>query len=133
MERNLKGFAAAGSLFLAMFAAEAGFAQKQGGILTMAPSQREFRGHPASRRELSLRPTLNFMRLVVSRRSHRPRHRLGEHDPGLRAVGHKYDSLSSPHLETMIVSVAGAPCQKTSLVGMAIANETGQLRNRWRR
>jgi hypothetical protein len=33
----------------------------------------------------------------------------------------------------MIVSVAGAPCQKTSLVGMAIANETGQLRNRWRR
>jgi hypothetical protein len=40
MERNLKGFAAAGWLFLAMFAAEAGFAQKQGGILTMAPSQR---------------------------------------------------------------------------------------------
>ena len=35
MKQNLKGFAAAGSLFLAMFAAEAGFAQKQGGILKM--------------------------------------------------------------------------------------------------
>ena len=35
MKRNLQGFAAAGSLFLAMFAAEAGFAQKQGGILKM--------------------------------------------------------------------------------------------------
>jgi hypothetical protein len=58
---------------------------------------------------------------------------LGEHDPGLSAVGHKYDSLSFPHFETMIVSVAGAPRQKTSLVGMAIADETGQLRNRWRR
>ena len=32
MKRNLRGFAAAGSLFLAMFAAEAAFAQKQGGI-----------------------------------------------------------------------------------------------------
>src|SRR5258708_2771844 len=35
MKRNLRGLAAAGSLFLAMFAAEAGFAQKQGGILKM--------------------------------------------------------------------------------------------------
>jgi hypothetical protein len=35
MKRNLRGFAAAGSLFLAVFAAEAGFAQKQGGILKM--------------------------------------------------------------------------------------------------
>jgi len=35
MKRNLRGFAAAGSLFLAMLAAEAGFAQKQGGILKM--------------------------------------------------------------------------------------------------
>jgi peptide/nickel transport system substrate-binding protein len=35
MERNLRGFAAAGSLFLAMFTAEAAFAQKQGGILKM--------------------------------------------------------------------------------------------------
>jgi peptide/nickel transport system substrate-binding protein len=35
MKRNLRGFAAAGSLFLAMFAAEAAFAQKQGGILKM--------------------------------------------------------------------------------------------------
>src|SRR5271169_5780831 len=35
MKRNLRGFVAAGSLFLAMFAAEAGFAQKQGGILKM--------------------------------------------------------------------------------------------------
>jgi peptide/nickel transport system substrate-binding protein len=35
MERNLRGFAAAGSLFLTMFAAEAAFAQKQGGILKM--------------------------------------------------------------------------------------------------
>src|SRR4029077_17537000 len=33
--RNLRGFAAAGSLFLAMFAAEAASAQKQGGILKM--------------------------------------------------------------------------------------------------
>jgi peptide/nickel transport system substrate-binding protein len=33
MKRNLRGYPAAGSLFLAMFAAEAGFAQKQGGIL----------------------------------------------------------------------------------------------------
>jgi hypothetical protein len=38
---------------------------------------------------------------------------LKEHDPGLRAVGHKYDSWSFPYFETMIVSVAGAPCQKT--------------------
>jgi len=52
---------------------------------------------------------------------------LGEHDPGLRVVGHKYDSWSFPHFETIIVSVAGAPCQKNSLVGMAVANETGQL------
>ena len=35
MKRNLRGFAAAGSLFLAMFAAELAFAQKQGGILKM--------------------------------------------------------------------------------------------------
>jgi peptide/nickel transport system substrate-binding protein len=35
MKRNLRGFAAAGALFLAMFAAEAAFAQKQGGILKM--------------------------------------------------------------------------------------------------
>jgi len=35
MKRNLRGFAAAGSLFLAMFTAEAAFAQKQGGILKM--------------------------------------------------------------------------------------------------
>src|ERR1700756_1448827 len=35
MKRNLRGFATAGSLFLAMFAAEAAFAQKQGGILKM--------------------------------------------------------------------------------------------------
>jgi peptide/nickel transport system substrate-binding protein len=35
MKRNLRGFAAAGSLFLTMFAAEAAFAQKQGGILKM--------------------------------------------------------------------------------------------------
>ncbi len=35
MKRNLRGFAAAGSLSLAMFAAEAAFAQKQGGILKM--------------------------------------------------------------------------------------------------
>jgi hypothetical protein len=51
---------------------------------------------------------------------------LGEHDPWLRAVGHKYDSLSFPHFETMIVSVAGAPCPKNRLVGMAIGNETGR-------
>jgi hypothetical protein len=41
MKRNLRGFAVAGSLFLTMFAAEAAFAQKQGGILKMdivAPS-----------------------------------------------------------------------------------------------
>src|ERR1700741_926311 len=35
MKRNLRGFAAAGSLFLAMFVAEVAFAQKQGGILKM--------------------------------------------------------------------------------------------------
>ena len=35
MKRSLSGFAAAGSLFLAMFAAELAFAQKQGGILKM--------------------------------------------------------------------------------------------------
>ena len=35
MKRNLRGFAAAGSLFLAMFAAEVACAQKQGGILKM--------------------------------------------------------------------------------------------------
>src|SRR5437667_2106463 len=35
MKRNLRGFAAAGSLSLAMFTAEAAFAQKQGGILKM--------------------------------------------------------------------------------------------------
>ena len=35
MKRNLRGLAAAGSLFLAMLAAEAAFAQKQGGILKM--------------------------------------------------------------------------------------------------
>src|ERR1700736_4499004 len=35
MKRNLRGFAAAGSLFVAMFAAEAACAQKQGGILKM--------------------------------------------------------------------------------------------------
>src|SRR5690348_12886467 len=35
MKRSLRGFAAAGSLFLAMFAAELAFAQKQGGILKM--------------------------------------------------------------------------------------------------
>src|SRR6201984_2430570 len=35
MKRNLRGFAAAGALFLAMFAAELAFAQKQGGVLKM--------------------------------------------------------------------------------------------------
>src|SRR5438132_9558706 len=35
MKRNLQGFAAAGSLSLAMFTAQAAFAQKQGGILKM--------------------------------------------------------------------------------------------------
>jgi peptide/nickel transport system substrate-binding protein len=35
MKRNLRGFAAAGWLFLTMFAAEAAFAQKQGGILKL--------------------------------------------------------------------------------------------------
>src|SRR5438270_9763920 len=35
MKRNLRGFAAAGLLLLTMFAAEAAFAQKQGGILKM--------------------------------------------------------------------------------------------------
>src|SRR5947207_9546990 len=35
MERDLRGFAAAGSLSLAMFAAGAAFAQKPGGILKM--------------------------------------------------------------------------------------------------
>jgi peptide/nickel transport system substrate-binding protein len=35
MKRNLRGFAAAGSLFLTMFTADAAFAQKQGGILKM--------------------------------------------------------------------------------------------------
>ena len=33
MKRNLQGFAAVGSLFFAMFAAEAVFAQKLGGVL----------------------------------------------------------------------------------------------------
>ena len=32
MRRNLRGFAAAGTLFLVMFAAEAACAQKQGGV-----------------------------------------------------------------------------------------------------
>jgi len=35
MKRNLRGFAAAGWLFFAVFAAEAAFDQKQGGILKM--------------------------------------------------------------------------------------------------
>ena len=35
MKPNLRGFAAAGSLFLVMLAVEAAFAQKQGGILKM--------------------------------------------------------------------------------------------------
>ena len=35
MKRKLRGFAAAGSLFLAMFTAEVACAQKQGGILKM--------------------------------------------------------------------------------------------------
>jgi ABC-type transport system substrate-binding protein len=35
MTRNLQGFAAGGLLLLAMFAAEAAFAQKQGGVLKM--------------------------------------------------------------------------------------------------
>src|SRR5437588_4565833 len=35
MKRNLRGFAAAGSLFLAMFTTEAALAQKQGGMLKM--------------------------------------------------------------------------------------------------
>ena len=35
MKRNLRGFVAAGSLFLAMFTAEVACAQKQGGILKM--------------------------------------------------------------------------------------------------
>ena len=35
MRRNMRGFAAACSLFLAMFAAETACAQKQGGILKM--------------------------------------------------------------------------------------------------
>ena len=35
MKRSLRGFAAAGSLFLAMFTAEVACAQKQGGILKM--------------------------------------------------------------------------------------------------
>ena len=35
MKRSLPGFAAAGTLFLARFAAELAFAQKQGGILKM--------------------------------------------------------------------------------------------------
>ena len=35
MKRNLRGFAAAGALFLSMLAAEGAFAQKQGGILKM--------------------------------------------------------------------------------------------------
>jgi hypothetical protein len=35
MKRNLRGFGAAGSLFVAMFAADPVFAQKQGGILKM--------------------------------------------------------------------------------------------------
>ena len=35
MKRSLPGFAAAGTLFLAMFAAELAFAQKQDGILKM--------------------------------------------------------------------------------------------------
>ena len=35
MKPNLRGFAAACSLFLAMFAVEAAFAEKQGGILKM--------------------------------------------------------------------------------------------------
>jgi hypothetical protein len=35
MKRHLRGLAAAGSLFVAMFAAEVAFAQKQGGILKM--------------------------------------------------------------------------------------------------
>jgi peptide/nickel transport system substrate-binding protein len=35
MKRSLPGFAAAGTLFLAMFAAELAFAQTQGGILKM--------------------------------------------------------------------------------------------------
>src|SRR5215469_2613893 len=35
MRRSLRGFATAGSLFVAVFAAEAAFAQKQGGILKM--------------------------------------------------------------------------------------------------
>jgi peptide/nickel transport system substrate-binding protein len=35
MRRNLRGFAAAGTLFLVMFAAEAACAQKQGGVLKM--------------------------------------------------------------------------------------------------
>src|SRR5260370_4015763 len=35
MKRNLRGFSAASTLFLAMFAAEVACAQKQGGILKM--------------------------------------------------------------------------------------------------
>ncbi|MGA7864008.1 MAG: hypothetical protein WCA23_08430, partial [Stellaceae bacterium] len=35
MKRSLPGFAAAGTLFLAMFAAELAFARKQGAILKM--------------------------------------------------------------------------------------------------
>src|ERR1700738_2074906 len=35
MKRSLRGFAVAGTLFLAMFAAPLAFAQKQGGILKM--------------------------------------------------------------------------------------------------
>jgi hypothetical protein len=37
-------------------------------------------------------------------------------------LGHKDDSLSSPHSNTMIVSIADMPHQKNRPVGMATAD-----------
>jgi hypothetical protein len=54
MKRNLQRFAAVGSLFFAMFAAEAVFAQKPGGVLKIY-----HRDSPAARRsERSRHPSL---------------------------------------------------------------------------
>src|SRR5258705_4867294 len=87
MKRNLQGYAAAGSFFLAMFAAEAGFAQKQGGILKMynpdSPASMSIHEEATI---ISERPMMGVFNNLVMVNQHVPQHSLASNVPDLATL-----------------------------------------------
>jgi peptide/nickel transport system substrate-binding protein len=84
IKRNLRGFATAGSLFLAMFAAGPAFAQKQGGTLKMySPDSPASMSIHEEATIISERPMMGVFNNLVMFDQHVPQNRLASIVPDL--------------------------------------------------